>query len=452
MTPAAAADDDLTTGALLLAAGDLRAARAPLTRAAGGDDPAAHHDLALLLRAAGDLAGAVRHAERAADLRPRATTLVLLAGLRLLEGRRDEALALARRAAALEPDHAPSRYTLGLLAGDAAALRSALPDLPPLWAARARAQLHELEAGRRLPDDLCSAPLLTEVLGAGDRPRAPSPAPRDVAHPGEAGRQIDVRALAGLLAAARRPVALTGAGSSSASGLATRKELWATHDRDRAVSIWRFREAPEVLWGVVSDFLGDGRAAPSGAHLALARLPLAGLVTQNVDGLHQAAGSPDVVELHGSLLAPSRCDACGAAGPPPPSLLAGPLPPRCACGGPLRPDVVLFGERVAPDRLQRAVDLVQGCDLLLVVGTAADVSPAADLPRLAADRGAPVVELKRRPSRLHTALGTLHLPGPAEETLPAALELVGSPLRELGSRSPLRELGSRSPLRELRSP
>ncbi len=437
------APDDLTTGATLLAAGDLRGARAPLARAAAGDDPAAHHDLALLLRASGDLAGAVRHAERAAELRPGAPTLVLLAGLRLLEGRRDEALALARRATALDPGHAPSRYLLGLLAGEASALRAALPDLPPLWAARARTQLHELEAGRRLPDDLCSAPLLTEVLGAaGARPRVAAP-PARTPQP----RQIDVAELAALLAAARRPVALTGAGSSSASGLATRKELWETHDRDQAVSIWRFREEPGVLWGVVRAFLGDGRVEPNAAHLALARLPLAGVVTQNVDGLHQAArrrqdvgdvlsSEPDaadarpsdeprgVIELHGSLLDPTRCDACGAQGPPPTPLLGGPLPPRCACGAPLRPDVVLFGERVAVDRLARALELVSTCDLLLVVGTAADVSPAADLPRLAADRGVPVVELKRRPSRLHAALGTLHLPGPAEETLPAVVELL----------------------------
>ncbi len=411
------APDDLTTGATLLVAGDLRGARAPLARAAADDDPAAHHDLALVLRASGDLPGAVRHAERAAELRPRAPTLVLLAGLRLLEGRRDEALALARRATALDPAHAPSRYLLGLLAGEASALRSALPDLPPLWAARARAQLHELEAGRKLPDDLCSAPLLTEVLGAvGARPRVAAP-PARTPQP----RQIDVAELATLLAAARQPVALTGAGSSSASGLATRKELWETHDRDRAVSIWRFREEPAALWEVVRAFLGDGQAAPNAAHLALAGLPLAGVVTQNVDGLHQAAGQAEVVELHGSLLGPTRGDGCGAHGAPPASLLAGPLPPRCACGAPLRPDVVLFGERVTPDRLARAVQLVWSCDLLLVVGTAADVSPAADLPRLAADRGAPVVELKRRPSRLHAALGTLHLPGPAEETLPAVV-------------------------------
>lgn len=440
--------DDLATGARLLAAGEERAALGPLTRAAAADDPAAHHDLALLLRAAGDLPGAVRHAERAASLCPRAPTLVLLAGLRLLEGRRDEALALARRATELDPGHAPARYTLGLLAGDAAALRSAVDELPPLWAARARAQLHELEAGRRLPDDLCSAPLVTEVLAtnagaaeAGTRPRVVAP---DVRSP--RARRIDVAELADLLTAARRPVALTGAGSSSASGLATRKELWRTHDRDRAVSIWRFREEPRVLWEVVRDFLGDGGARPNAAHLALAGLPLAGVVTQNVDGLHQAAeahrrdgaatsercatGQPvattldrvPTIELHGSLLDPARCDGCGAHGPPPPALLAGPLPPRCACGDALRPDVVLFGERVAVARLARAVDLVAACDLLLVVGTAADVSPAADLPRLAADRGAPVVELKRRPSRLHAALGTLHLPGPAEETLPAVVE------------------------------
>jgi NAD-dependent deacetylase len=406
---------DVIDGTACLIRGDLPRALEALTRAAPDDRAGvAHHNLALALRATGDLAGATRHAERAVALAPRAPSLSLLASLRLLAGAREAAVGLFRRALAVDPTHAPSLLALGLVTADAQRVRAALPGLSPLLAERAAGQLLELEAGGRLPGDLCRVPLVSEVLGAG----APARDHEEEEHARRsAGRTIDVAELSDLLARAARPVALTGAGLSTASGLRTRKQLWETFDRDRAVSVWKFREDPRVLWAVVRDFLGDSSPAPNAAHLALARLPLLGIVTQNVDGLHQAAGSRGpVVELHGSLEA-TRCDACGARGPACRELLEQPLP-SCVCGEALRPDVVLFGEWVARERLAQAAQLASTCDLLLVVGTAADVSPAADLPRLAAARGAVVVEVKRRASRLHHAIGTLHLPGAAEDVLP----------------------------------
>lgn len=411
---------DVIEGTACLLRGDLPRALEALTRAAPDDRAGvAHHNLALALRATGDLVGATRHAERAVALAPRAPSLSLLASLRLLAGAREPAVELFRRALAVEPAHAPSLLALGLVTADAQQVRAALPGLSPLLAERAAGQLLELEAGGRLPGDLCRVPLVSEVLGAGAHACDHEEEEEEGAGVARrsAGRTIDVAELSDLLARAARPVALTGAGLSRASGLRTRKQLWETFDRDRAVSVWKFREDPRVLWAVVRDFLGDSSPAPNAAHLALARLPLAGIVTQNVDGLHQAAGSRGpVVELHGSLDA-TRCDACGARGPACRELLDAPLP-RCACGEALRPDVVLFGEWVAPDRLAQAAALASTCDLLLVVGTAADVSPAADLPRLAAARGAVVVEIKHRASRLHHAIGTLHLPGAAEDVLP----------------------------------
>lgn len=413
----------LARGVAHLLAGRVPEAIAALSDAAREDlDGVAQHDLALALRAAGDLPGATRVAEAAAARTSRAATLALLASLRLLAGRRQAAVALLRAALALEPAHAPSRYQLGLVTGDARLVRGALAGLPAVVAARAEAQARELEAGGRLQGDLCGAPLVSEVLLPDARGRREAdPGVGDDAAAGAAAT-IDVDGLTALIAGAARPVALTGAGLSRASGLRTRKELWETFERDAAVSVWRFHEEPRALWSVIRDFLGGGGHAPNAAHVALARLPLAGVVTQNVDGLHQATGTrAPIVELHGSLLA-TRCDACGARGPACAALLDGPLPPPCPCGAALRPDVVLFGEWVAPDRLARARALVERCDLLLVVGTAADVSPAADLVRLAAARGAPVVEVKRRPSRLHEAAGTRHLPGAAEDVLPAVVE------------------------------
>ena len=288
------------------------------------------------------------------------------------------------------------------------------------------------------PDVSCSPPSRAAPsrldVGSGDSSPPPvrtAPFRADV-KPGVISSEDAAR----LLAQARSVVALTGAGISADSGLATRKELWRRYDKDSAVSVWRFREDPSVLWGVVRDFLGGREHAPNPAHEALARLPhLMAIATQNVDGLHQRAepvGSQrPVVELHGTLLE-TRCHECGTPGEGPASAYVAEgavLPPRCgACGGVLRPDVVLFGEWVAPARLARAAAWARACDVLLVVGCAMDVAPASELPRLAARHGAVVLEVKRRPSRLTQALPTHVVHGPAEEVLPAILDALPSEL------------------------
>lgn len=218
-------------------------------------------------------------------------------------------------------------------------------------------------------------------------------------------------------------VALTGAGISAASGLQTRKQLWQRFARDEAVSAVRFHADPRTLWSVIAEFWGDRRPQPNPAHLALARLPnLLGVISQNVDELHQAAAvdpSSPILELHGSLLR-TRCTACDAFGPPATTLPRDEsgLPPPCPCGGPLRPDVVLFGERVPSRVLAAAARLVVQADMLLVVGCAMDVSPASELPVLAALAGATVVEIKRQPSRLSEMVQVHHIAGAAEDVLP----------------------------------
>ncbi|GIX24290.1 MAG: hypothetical protein KatS3mg122_1521 [Caldimonas sp.] len=153
------------------------------------------------------------------------------------------------------------------------------------------------------------------------------------------------------------------------------------------------------------------RAQPNEGHVALARWarsrPELRIVTQNVDDLHERAGSPEVIHLHGSLFA-ARCVACGRPpsqplaslgddGPPPLRL----PPPTCAaCGGLLRPGVVWFGEALPPGPWQAALDAVTHCDLLLVVGTSGLVHPAASLPAQALARGVPVVEINPQPTPL----------------------------------------------------
>jgi NAD-dependent deacetylase len=165
-----------------------------------------------------------------------------------------------------------------------------------------------------------------------------------------------------------------------------------------------------------------GRARPNAGHAALARLaqlvPRLTLVTQNVDGLHQAAGSRDVVELHGNL-SRVKCFDEGRA------VTAwsdtGVVPPRCPhCGGLLRPDVVWFGEALPAAALEAALAAAEQCDLFLAVGTSGVVQPAAMLPLRARQSGAALVEVNLESTPL-SDYATYSLCGPAGRLLPALL-------------------------------
>jgi NAD-dependent deacetylase len=199
------------------------------------------------------------------------------------------------------------------------------------------------------------------------------------------------------LASSARAVVLTGAGVSAESGLATFRAggLWEGHDVKEVATPQAFARNPEMVWRFYNARRAAlAAAAPNPAHAALTDLqralsPGLTLVTQNVDGLHQAAGSTDVLELHGSLRR-SRCSACDAA-------VHGldPLPvlPRCACGALLRPDVVWFGEMLPDGVMERAAEDTVRADVLLVVGTSAVVYPAAGLVDIARAGGATVIEV-----------------------------------------------------------
>ena len=233
--------------------------------------------------------------------------------------------------------------------------------------------------------------------------------------------------LARALRGARRVAVLTGAGISAESGIPTFRDaltgLWARFRPEDLATPAAFERNPELVW----NWYGARRArlreaAPNPGHFALAelarRVPSLTLITQNVDGLHSRAGSPEVLELHGSL---SRVK-CFAAGHPAPEFPDGERVPRCTlCGSLLRPDVVWFGELLPEGILLRAQAAARACDLFLSVGTSNLVEPAASLPWLAAEAGALVVvvnpnlEGQRRGERIQ------HLVGPAGALLPALL-------------------------------
>lgn len=225
----------------------------------------------------------------------------------------------------------------------------------------------------------------------------------------------DIDAVAGLIALLRpagRIVAFTGAGISTESGIPDYRGpngVWATGKVPTLDDFARNEATRREYW--------EGRRLrypemlakqPNAGHRAIAALQRAGLltdvITQNIDGLHQAAGSdPDHVhELHGTSHV-VRCLDCGTRWPATEvqeRLLAGEaVPPPCVvCGGPLRAATILFGEALPRDALLRATDAAQACDAMLVVGSSLVVNPAARLPLLAKQQGAVVAIVNRTPT------------------------------------------------------
>lgn len=214
----------------------------------------------------------------------------------------------------------------------------------------------------------------------------------------------------------------TGAGMSAESGIATfrdaRTGLWENFDPTDLATPEAWDRDPALVWGWYSWRARQVRAArPNAGHLAL--VDLAGLrtvmvVTQNVDDLHERAGSEVISHLHGSLFAP-RCAVCGRPYAPGPSLDEAPdtigidaigdggriPPPSCSfCGGLVRPGIVWFDEALPAQAWERAEQAFRGSDVVLVVGTSGIVYPAAGLPERAAREGIPVIEVNPEPSAL----------------------------------------------------
>lgn len=229
-----------------------------------------------------------------------------------------------------------------------------------------------------------------------------------------------VKAAAEVLLHSRRPVALTGAGISVASGIPPfrgKGSLWDTIDPMEYAHIRSFLRTPEKVWDVLLRAMKEvmDTARPNRAHEGLAKLEqhwgAFPVITQNVDGLHQMAGSSDVIEFHGSF-ARCYCMACNRNIAARDISLAA-LPPTCTCGGLLRPDCVFFGEAIPEDALYRSQAAASSADAMLVIGTSAAVYPAAELPLLARSSGATIIEINPEPTPLSSQTAHYSLRGPA---------------------------------------
>lgn len=246
--------------------------------------------------------------------------------------------------------------------------------------------------------------------------------------------------LIGTLQSAQRIVVLSGAGTSSESGIPTFRDvltgLWENFDAQELATPQAFAADPELVWGWYEWRRGRVlRCLPNPAHEAIATmqdhvLDLA-VVTQNVDDLHERAGSRDVTHLHGSLHHP-RCHDCAAPYVFPVGVPDEPeggrrlAPPVCThCDGAVRPGVVWFGESLPEDAWMRAQELASQCDVLFSVGTSSLVYPAAGLPRLAKVAGACVVQVNPHVTGIEDLLDH-NLQGKAGEVLPALVRAVWS--------------------------
>lgn len=240
-----------------------------------------------------------------------------------------------------------------------------------------------------------------------------------------------IQQAAAMMRASQRLVALTGSGISRESGVPTFRDaldgLWARFDPQELATPTAFRANPKLVWDWYEYRRAVARRArPNPGHTALAdlqqRFPNLQIITQNVDDLHEQAGSTGVIRLHGSLHG-NRCFYNCQGDPTPVEVSALDFdpengPPHCPyCGRWVRPDVVWFGEMLPPAQLHAATDAALHADLMLVIGTSGLVAPAADLPRLAQRDGACLIEVNPVTSALTPAVD-LWLQGQAGEILP----------------------------------
>jgi NAD-dependent deacetylase len=238
-----------------------------------------------------------------------------------------------------------------------------------------------------------------------------------------------IRKAAEDLTAAKNVAALTGAGISIESGIPPfrgKGGLWERLDPMEFAHIDAFLRDPAKVWNILVKEMKEivDTARPNDGHKGLAKLEKMGklktVITQNIDGLHQAAGNTDVIEFHGTF-AWQRCMDCNKKYETS-KVDISEIPPHCECGGILRPDVVFFDETIPMDAMWRSRQTAADCDLMLVVGTSAIVHPAALMPVIAKESGAKVVEINPEKTPLTADISNYLIMGKAGEVMNRIIE------------------------------
>ena len=224
-------------------------------------------------------------------------------------------------------------------------------------------------------------------------------------------------------------LALTGAGISVESGIPdfrSAQGLWSKFDPAEYASIQAFRANPQKVWKMLREMDEVvGRAKPNEAHKGMGELEeigcLQAVITQNIDNLHQAGGSRDVIEYHGNASTLS-CLWCGR------KYRAADKrsedPPRCECEKVLKPDVIFFGEAIPEEAMNRSFHLASSAGALLVVGTSAVVSPVNTIPSIAKHNGAKIIEINREETHLTDTITDVFLQGNAGDIVPRLVKAV----------------------------
>jgi NAD-dependent deacetylase len=238
-----------------------------------------------------------------------------------------------------------------------------------------------------------------------------------------------IQQAADILLNSKLTLALTGAGVSVESGIPDFRSaggLWEKFDPAEYATIHAFRANPERVWEMLREMDAVvNQAKPNPAHTGMGKLEKMGylhcIITQNVDNLHQAGGSKNVIEYHGNASTLS-CLSCGKSYSS--EQKRGEHPPRCACQSILKPDVVFFGEAIPGDAMNRSFALASSANALMVVGTSAVVSPANTIPGIAKQNGARIIEINMERTHLTDSITDIFLEGSAGSIVSALLEEV----------------------------
>ena len=242
-----------------------------------------------------------------------------------------------------------------------------------------------------------------------------------------------IRRAAEDLSVAGNVAALTGAGISIESGIPPfrgKGGLWERFDPMEFAHIDALMRDPAKVWRILVKEMKEivDRAKPNDGHKGLAKLEardkLKTIITQNIDGLHQAAGNTDVIEYHGTF-AWQRCMDCNKKYETR-KVDISEIPPRCECGGILRPDAIFFGEIIPAEAMRRSRQAAIDCDLMLVVGTSAVVQPAAMIPVIAKDNGAKIIEINPERTPLTHEISDYLIMGKAGEAMNRIMAAMGN--------------------------
>jgi NAD-dependent deacetylase len=239
--------------------------------------------------------------------------------------------------------------------------------------------------------------------------------------PEQSGHELDsnLREAVAVIINSRHLVAFTGAGISVESGVPPFRGsdgLWSSYD-PKYLELSYFHRHPDKCWRILKEIFYEhfATAQPNDSHHVLARLEARGLlkavITQNIDNLHQLAGSKNVIEFHGNTR-DLLCLGCGEITGANPELL-GVLPPRCSCGGILKPDCIFFGEQIPQNAWFESRRQIEAADVVLIVGSTGEVYPAASLPHQAAERGARIIEINPEQSNFTHTITDLFIALPA---------------------------------------